>query len=285
MPDMSCLDFLTGMMKMFNLVIYADNAGTYYLETMNDYYASGGTRDITRYVDDSQQDVKPPTPYDDITFKFEEGQTFLISERRDRVGESYGDETYSLGSIFEDNDFEIEIPFEKILFERMTDISDDSLETNMWAWCADQDGDPILTAPIIFHYNVPIPSDILPITWEFDGSVTQNVTGGGDNYAMCSNTVNDGTDWSLTFGSELGEYTQQSISGDLFTEFWEDYITGVYDPKSRRIEIKAWLPASFILEYDLADTIRYRNREYFINSMDIDIRTGESSLELITKWL
>jgi len=75
------------------------------------------------------------------------------------------------------------------------------------------------------------------------------------------------------------------LGGDLFTEYWQNYITGVYDTKARTVYVKAWLPASFIIDYDLGDTIVYRNKEYFINEMTIDIRTGEAQLELITKWL
>lgn len=277
MPDISCLDFLTGICKMFNLVIYRQN-GVYFLDTLNSFYTGKSTRDITNYVDSSEERVMPPTPFDDIEFKFEESDSYLIDKRRELVEENYGDESFQLGSIFEDNDFEIEVPFEKILFERMTDINDDTLETWVWAWSADSKEDPYIGAPVIFHADGQIPSaPAFALTWEHGGTSSQQV--------FSSNTVNDGTDWTLTFGSELGEYTQQPISGDLFTEYWEDYITGVYDDKARKIVLNAWLPPSFMSQFDLGDTIIYRNRSYFINELTINLLTGESELELVTKWL
>ena len=279
MPDMTCLDFLTAIFKMFNLTIER-RGDVYYVETLDDFYGGGSTRDLTNYIDDSGYKVIPPVPFDEIRLRFSEPDTFLIDKRRELVGEIYGDESYDTGSIFEDNDYEIEVGFEKILFERMTDVNDDSLETNMWAWCADSSEDPYIGDPIVFHYSVQIPSNPLTtiITWEHDGSTS-------NRQAMCSNTVDDGTDWTLTFGSELGEYTQQPQSRDLFTEFWQNYITGVYDIKARSIRVKAWLPPSFIINYTLKDTLIYRNKAYYINELNLNLLTGEAELELITKWL
>jgi hypothetical protein len=283
MPNISLLDFLRGIMLMFNAVIYRDSDGVYYVERADDFYTGKSTRDITRYVDDAQQEVLPPVPFDDITFKFSDPDTFLIKERIDRVGEVYGDESYSLGTMFEDNDFEVEVPFEKILFERMTDISDDSTEVFMWAWCVTQDTEPYVGAPIIFHADDTISTNApagKEITWEFDGS-TSNSQIEASNY----NTSPTPGAYTLTFGSELVEYSGAPVSNDLFQAHWENYVTGVYDAKARVVKLKAWLPASFILDYDLGDTIRYRNKEYFINEITIDVRTGETELELITKWL
>ena len=279
MPDMTCLDFLTSIFKMFNLTI--DRRGdVYYIETLDDFYTAGTTRDLTKYIDDSGHTIIPPVPFDEIALRFSEPGSYLIDKRKELVGEVYGDETYDTGAIFEDNDYEIEVGFEKILWERMTDLADDSLETNMWAWCADPQGDPYIGEPIVFHYDVQIPSNPLTtsVVWDHDASTSTR-------QAMCSNTVNAGTDWTLTFGSELGEYTQQPQSKDLFTEFWQNYITGVYDIKARTLKVKAWLPPSFMLEYNLGDTILYRNKYYFINEITLNLLTGESDIELITKWL
>lgn len=279
MPDMTCLDFLTNLFKMFNLTIDRGADGVYYIETLDNYYTGGATRDITPYVDESETVVMPSRPFDIIKFEFEEAGSFLMEARNELVGgDPYGDEKYDLGNVFEDNDYSVSVGFEKILFERMTDLSDDSIDPNMWAWCADPDGNPYIGAPILFHYSVAIPSTITTVTWDHDG-------GTSTTQARCSNTVDDGIDWTLTFGDEIGEYTQQPILGSLFTEYWENYIAGVYDIKSRIVRVSAWLPVEFISSYALSDTIQYRGREYFINEIEIDVTTGKAEIELVTKWL
>lgn len=282
LPDMKIIDFLTSIFKMYNLTIQR-RGSVYYIETLNDFYAGGATRDITTYVDDSSVEILPSSPYDTITFAFEEAGSYLLDKRRELVeDEDYGNEKYDLGNVFEDNEYEVKVGFEKILFERMTDISDDSITTNMWSWCADGSENPYIGKPILFHYDVQIPSNPLTVSpaWDHDATLTSA------RQAMCSNTVNDGADWPLTFGDELGEYTQQPlIGGNLFTNYWADYIQGVYNVSSRIVRVKAWLPQSFITSYSLADTIIYKNKEYFINEMSINLTTGEADIELVTKWL
>jgi hypothetical protein len=52
MPDMKIVDFISGILKMFNLTIYSYDENIYHIETLEDFYASGVKRDLTNYIED-----------------------------------------------------------------------------------------------------------------------------------------------------------------------------------------------------------------------------------------
>lgn len=280
MPDMTVMDFLKGMFTMFNLTIeYNASSDEYEIYTLDQFYSSGTDRDITKYIDITDGEVRPPAPYDKLSFKFEEAKTYLMDRRYAIVGERYGDDSYDLTGTFNGSEYEIKVPFEKILFERITDLSLGILTNNLWAWCVDKSENPASTKPIAFYCD---PDTTIPgyVTW--DGSTATT------SYLLCSNTIKylGTSDYTaLGFKNEIGENTLVTQDESLFSTYWSSYIEGVYDYRSRLIKIDAQLPVSFILNYKLNDTIIYNGKEYFINEIEINLNTGEAEIELINKWL
>lgn len=278
-PDMTILDFMTSLFKMFNLTIYR-TGDTYYVETLDSYYTGGATRDITEYVDPSDQVTMPPAPYRKLTFEFEEAGSYLLTKRRELLNDVYGRDSYNVG-VFDGGEYKIKVGFEKMLWERMANLGvAGDITPIQYAWCVDDDEDPYIGKPIIFAYDQRNGlGATYPIAWDYDSSTIAW-------QARCSNTVNDGADWQLNFKPEIDEYTLTSAgAGSLFSEFYENYISGLFSGTARRIQISATLPVSFLLNYNLGDTIVYKNKEYFINELTVDLTTGKAELELITKWL
>lgn len=278
MPDMKVLDFMTSMFKMFNLVI-EQRDGVYYIETIDDYYAAGTQWDLDEYIDPSEFGVAASRPYDTLNFRFEEAESYLMVNRYELLQDRYGDDSYDLGNLFEDNDYDIEVGFEKILFEKMEDTGG-STDANLWAWCVDEDGDPYIgNAPIVFYWDgTTITSDI---EWDSDASTTTT-------QPRTSNTVTDGLSsawFTLGFKPEIDEYDQATVPSSLFGEYWSNYIEGVYDIQSRILTVDAYLTPGFMLNYSLADEILFKNRAYYINEINLDLNTGKASVELVTKWL
>ena len=92
MPDMSILEFLTGLFKMFNLVCYVQsdinatyanysanitNVKTIRVMTFDAYYASSNSElDITDKIDISESSVHRQVPYTKIEFKYADTKQF-----------------------------------------------------------------------------------------------------------------------------------------------------------------------------------------------------------------
>ena len=87
---------------------------------------------------------------------------------------------------------------------------------------------------------------------------------------------------NINFNAELNEYTRDSLfTGTLFKQFYQTYIEDVYNNKLRLTKTKAFLPISFLLNYTLADKIKIQDKKYKINSIDSNLESGESTLELL----
>ena len=79
---MKILNFLTGLFKTFNLTAFVDNdvsSSTYSqikVQTLDSFYASGTTRDITEFVNIEEGESNFSVPFNDIGFSFEEPKSF-----------------------------------------------------------------------------------------------------------------------------------------------------------------------------------------------------------------
>jgi hypothetical protein len=69
LPDQNIAEWLQNIIKMFNLVILPINATTFQVETFDDWMASGGEIDITKYVDMDKVDVQPASLYNELKFQ------------------------------------------------------------------------------------------------------------------------------------------------------------------------------------------------------------------------
>ena len=67
-PDIKIIEFLTGLFKMFNLVAYTQEDGTIYVNTLDSFYATSTTYDITKYIDVNTSSVDVALPYREINF-------------------------------------------------------------------------------------------------------------------------------------------------------------------------------------------------------------------------
>lgn len=257
------------------------SSGDYIINTLDDFYSNGSNIDVTKYIDTSDSSVLPTAPYNKISYKFEEAKTFLMDRRYAQLGERYGDDSYDLTGIFNGKNYDIKVPFEKILFERMEDLNSGAatnISNNLWAWCVDSSENPVATKPIVFFCDPDTIITGADVDWDTSPLTTSA------SYLLCSNTITNVDDIALGFKNEIGEYSLVTQDTSLFGKYWEDYIIGVYNSESKLLKLKAKFPSSFILNYKLNDTIKYKGREYFINELDINLNTGEAEIELITKW-
>ena len=56
-----------------------------------------------------------------------------------------------------------------------------------------------------------------------------------------------------------------------------------FEQNGRIIKVSANLPISFMLNYSVNDIIVINAEEYYINSINMNLATGKSELELIVK--
>ncbi len=269
LPKMKVIDFLTALFKMFNLVAYKKtDSSTIYVETFDDYMTKGVVRDITEYIDVNQSTINRPVPFNQVNFQYSEPVTQTGLRFLNQFSQVFGDLKYQAPEKYDGQAFNQKLPFERTVLINLQN-SAGTQTNNVEGWWVDADSKPVLGKPYIFFNRLTDASSYPILT-----SVT--------TYNAPSNVSVD-ENHTLNFGTEYDEFNRDINENSLFKRFYEEYIIQTFQQNGRLIKMSAQLPISFMLNYSVNDIIQINGEQYYINSININLGTGKSELELIVK--
>ena len=291
-PNIKVIDFLRNLFKMFNLTSYVKQNGNIYVEPLDVFYQQGDITDISKYIDNTDTNINRAIPYKTVSFEFPVSKTFH-AEKRNQIfgGVQFGNLTYHQYN-FDGTEYRLEVGFEKMLYERMTNQNAQEPTSIQWGWTTDYKGDSaedidkassVVGDPILF-YNVSqstnttiggVPANT-PISLVADGHF--NIT----TYNRPSN-VNLQQDQTLNFGSEIDEFNLVQNDNSIYENFYKTYILQVFNRQARMFTYVATLPNKVLLNYSVNDTFIIGDTEYIINTVKTDAKSGNTKLELINK--
>ena len=279
-PNIKVMDFLSGLFKMFNLLVFKDGDQIYVYEA-NFYMNIGVDYDITKYVDMSSSSVERLFQYKRMDFKFKSKKSFLVQFSDEIQGvpfaeEDYGDDEWDGGV------YKVEVPFEKMMYERLSDEAGNQTYIGQGAMLS-KDFQPTIGEPLIlcmaFQENTDEELTIDGIANSYYRRPTQLTTFGW-GYS---------TRQQLSFGEEkdewLGEVPYQTTN--LFQNGYLDYVHTVFDRNSRLVKVTAYLPLSLLIKLNMNDTLVINNKAYRVNSIKTNLLTNKSDLELynVDEWV
>jgi len=285
-PTMKVIDFLTGVFKMFNLTAFVQDDGKIKVQTLDSFYSGGTSFDISEFVDIDSSQVDIALPYREIQFQYKGLGTKLAlqHEQLSNSGIGWGTLEYNAnsGENLDGGIYTVEAPFEHMKFERLRDGNSTTTTTIQVGWCVDDNDDPYIGEPILFY---PIyqqnQDEIRFLTGEDSGQTDTN------DYYIPSNSFALSTSTSainINFNAELNEYEpDEDFTDTLFDDYYTTYITDVFSIKRRLSKYKAFLPLKILRNYTLADRFVVNNRSYKINSINTNLGTGESEIELLNE--
>ena len=290
-PEMKIIDFLTGLFKTFNLTAYVQDDGKIKLQTLDDFYnseSSDSPYDITKYVDVNDSKNNAALPFSKIVFKFGQSKSLLAAKFNQLNNKQYGELKYNDDASvnFVGKEYKIETPFEKMLYERLTDkstqvnaIPDDDIKIQ-YGLMQNENLQNYIGKPLLFLAD-SISAGSYPISFVMSDSSHVSVS----TYFAPSHTIElgDVSYQSLLFGSEIDPYTKQNMNNSLFETYYKNYIQDVFSPNRRLTKIKAFLPMKILIKYKLADTFIVAGKKYKINSITTNLQTGESDIELLNE--
>ena len=293
-PEMKVLDFLTAIFKMFNLIAYIEGSDII-VRPLDDYYAEGIDYDITKYIDVSESQTNSVLPFREIVFGYEGLGSFLANKHNYLFNEDWGTEEYSTenSSIFTGGIYQYKIPFEHMKFERLVDTNE--LNTNpsfpitniQWGYCVDDKQDPYIGKPLVFY--------IAQKTQEISFvDVVDPVLGTADSHVPIqtyfvpanSNLIEADLDnrQSINFSPESDEWELEPNKRSLFNKYHSNYISGIFNKSNRLTKMTAFLPLRILLRYTLKDRFVVAGKSYKINSIETDMYSGKSQLELLSDY-
>ena len=288
MPEIKIKDFLSGIVKMHNLVVTPNSSTEFNLQTLDGWYADGTDQDLTQYIDIEEVTINRPPIYREIDFKYQETEQILGFEykRTNPYGVGYGDLNAKFN--FDADTYKVELPFECPLFERLSDIDNGTL-TNILVYKSqtrefDTDFEnrfqPYVGAPILIYGEFSLDINANPISF-VDESNTQTQVNEVWYANTSSTSLGVGTAYSLAWGADIDPYYLTSVTNSLYATYWEDYITDLYNTSRRLVEVEAILPLGKILNLQLNNKIIWNNQRWIVNSANINMTTGKATFELL----
>jgi len=283
LPEMKIIDFLTGLFKMFNLTVYAEN-GIINVKTLDSYYETDVTRDITNYIDVNTHTVDAALPFEKIKLEYEGLGTKLALNHQQTFNQGWGTDQYDGGGRFDSggDTYEVTLPFEHLKYERLYDSDNTTLTVIQVGWFVDDNSDSYFGKPLLF-YPIRIETN-LGNSIRFLNDSNSSFTDLTDFFIPSNSVSLDYTisKENINFNAELNEYTNSGLFTDtLFKSYYETYITDVFKSGLRLSKFKAFFDLKFLLNYKLSDTLQILDRVYKINSITTNFQSGESSLELL----
>jgi len=275
MPKIKVRDFITSLIKMFNLALVPINSNSFNLLPLDDWYFQGNLIDLTKYIDSKDVNFKRPKLFKDILFQHQKSGQILNEQFRNNQGGilGYGD----LQAIYQIDGAELKVQteVENLMFSRLSNIATGDVTNVQVGLSLDKNTQPYIGKPYIF-YKCGFQNYDLPIKANGHTDLTYTYLTSTENdfiLEQVSNSVNYSTDISTFIFSE--------IPRNLYSNFWQDYISDLYSTKRRISNWKANLPIGIIIRLNLNDRIVIDDKAYIINSMKTNLSTGDVDLELL----
>ena len=295
MPKLKIKDFLNGLFRAFNLTAYVDFFGQIIVKNLNDYYNEGETFDITQYVKTTEHNVCDVIPFSEVDFEYSEPKSILAEQFQLLNNQKYGELNYAT-DVSEKNIYQIKIPFEHMLFERLQDKTSGTLSTAQVGSFLNTELNPSIGQPLLFYGVYQENQDSInfldstrPET--YSALCPTGTNSSLDDYWIPSACNELGTSstpptYNLNFGSEINTYTLTDYGGNnnsLFQKYYENYITRIFNKKTRIFKFSAILPLKVLLNLTLDDTVIVGTRAYTINKMSTKLQSGETNFELFNE--
>ncbi len=308
-PEIKIIDFLTGIFKMFNLTAYyVSNAqdpdyDKIKIQRLSEFYADGTTYDISQYVDTNKSQINVALPYKEIDFSYKGTGTLLALQYEQLIGKKWGAEQFignnNIGNNFTapNPTYKVILPFEHVMFERLIDQSalvsfPSNITTIQYGYFADDNQDAYIGSPLLFYPIRQIASSDTDISFlnDLEGSSASISTLSNYNIPSNSLSINSTTSKiNINFFPESNEYGAQSNPPDndftdtLFQKNYFNYIQDIFNGKRRLINIEANLPLNIIKNLNMNDKVTINNQDYTLNTLQTNLSTGKSSLEIINE--
>jgi hypothetical protein len=299
-PDIKCIDFLTGIFRMFNLTAYyvsnrqdADY-GKIKVQKLDDFYLEGTSYDISEYIDASTTKVNVALPYKEIEFGYEGNGTLLALQYEQLNGKRWGAEQFTgnatIGNNFDAPNpiYKVTLPFEHMQMERLVDADPTGIgQTSIqYGYFVDDNLEAYYGKPLFFYPILIVGGTQISFKTDTDpASHPELIT----QYYIPSNSVSlssvTGTGkLNCNFYNERNEWDNTTnFTKTLFNENYLTYIQDIFNSKRRLIKTKAYLPLKIIYNLNMNDTVVINNQNYIINTINTNLNTGESNMELLNK--
>lgn len=140
---------------------------------------------------------------------------------------------------------------------------------------------PARVLPRLYFYNGNIECETWYIVNENNTAQPQNAFPYFDHYNVVTGSFPTDSSLSLLFNNEAAVYGTVP-SSSLYTNYWEKYISFLYNPKTRVLNCQAIIPFADYVKMELNDIVNFRGNYYHLRAInDYSLKTGECNVQLL----
>jgi len=150
---------------------------------------------------------------------------------------------------------------------------------------SDQNFNPARVNPRLFFYNGKVDCEPFLIESNQGGTISQTEIPAFpyfDHYSVePGGTLPGSNSNSLLFLNENTVYGTPPTSS-LYDEYWEKYVSLLYDPKTRLLDASAIIALADYNDMELNDIVQFRGNYYHLRAInEYDVKTGTCKIQLL----
>jgi len=272
MPNMKVYDFVAGVLKEFNMVIYGNGVNTWKAEPLENWYALGDTYDITEFTDINSIDIERVKLYKKISFEHEKSESFMNRVFADNFAREYGSLDYVFP--YDGDELTVKLPFENILFQQFE-------TTNIqvgYSLTKFPDYKPYIPKPTILYLYDQVTCQ--PFKFHLGGSHVTKTS----YLPFGQDLINNGVNYSLNFGNDISSLFNTTIPNSNFMVYYFTYLNNLFQQKNRITYVKTKLPLWIIIGLRLNDRLIIGGKRYIINNMSTKLSNTEVDFVLLNDF-
>lgn len=276
-PNIKVSDFVSGVLKMFNLTCYAKTIDTFQVEPLDDWYSKGAVVDITEHIITDEIEVERHKLYKEVSFNYEKSESFLNKEyfnETTNATREFGDVKQTFPN-YDGEEYKVELPFENIHFAKNS-ITNVNEPPKAYVLDSKTSTESYENKPILLYLEEQKSTSF----WYF-GSAFSQIT----SYMPLTNQITyNGKVYANHFSVEPSAFDGSLISNTLYSQYYDSYLSNLFNKQNRLTKLKALLPISLLTSLKLNDRLIIRDKRYIINELKCNLTSGEVDLELINDF-
>ena len=276
-PNIKVSDFVSGVLKMFNLTCYAKTIDTFQVEPLDDWYSKGAVVDITEHIITDEIEVERHKLYKEVSFNYEKSESFLNKEyfnETTNATREFGDVKQTFPN-YDGEEYKVELPFENIHFAKNS-ITNVNEPPKAYVLDSKTSTESYENKPILLYLEEQKSTSF----WYF-GSVFSQIT----SYMPLTNQITyNGKVYANHFSVEPSAFDGSLIANTLYSQYYDSYLSNLFNKQNRLTKLKALLPISLLTSLKLNDRLIIRDKRYMINELKCNLTSGEVDLELINDF-
>lgn len=276
-PNIKVSDFVSGVLKMFNLTCYAKTIDTFQVEPLDDWYSKGAVVDITEHIITDEIEVERHKLYKEVSFNYEKSESFLNKEyfnETTNATREFGDVKQTFPN-YDGEEYKVELPFENIHFAKNS-ITNVNEPPKAYVLDSKTSTESYENKPILLYLEEQKSTSF----WYF-GSAFSQIT----SYMPLTNQITyNGKVYANHFSVEPSAFDGSLIANTLYSQYYDSYLSNLFNKQNRLTKLKALLPISLLTSLKLNDRLIIRDKRYIINELKCNLTSGEVDLELINDF-